>query len=156
MRITVISRRWSVKWISVNWRTTRRTIRTPTATRRTVPRQPRDYGVCRDVQSADQGAASAADGDPEGNYNGTEGISALPFNGIILAHSNESEWVTFRNNKNNEAFLDRVYIVKVPYCLRVSEEIKIYDKLLDHSELTHAPCAPGTRRRWRGLACCRD
>lgn len=50
----------------------------------------------------------------EGNYNGTEGISALPFNGIILAHSNESEWVTFRNNKNNEAFLDRVYIVKVP------------------------------------------
>ncbi len=52
--------------------------------------------------------------------------------------------MTFRNNKNNEAFLDRVYIVKVPYCLRVSEEIKIYDKLLDHSELTHAPCAPGT------------
>lgn len=63
----------------------------------------------------------------EGNYNGTEGISALPFNGIILAHSNESEWVTFRNNKNNEAFLDRVYIVKVPYCLRISEEIKIYE-----------------------------
>lgn len=79
----------------------------------------------------------------EGNYNGTEGISALPFNGIILAHSNESEWVTFRNNKNNEAFLDRVYIVKVPYCLRISEEIKIYEKLLNHSELTHAP-APGT------------
>lgn len=71
-------------------------------------------------------------------------ISALPFNGIILAHSNESEWVTFRNNKNNEAFLDRVYIVKVPYCLRISEEIKIYEKLLNHSELTHAPCAPGT------------
>jgi serine protein kinase len=80
----------------------------------------------------------------EGNYNGTEGISALPFNGIILAHSNESEWVTFRNNKNNEAFLDRVYIVKVPYCLRISEEIRIYEKLLNNSELTHAPCAPGT------------
>lgn len=82
----------------------------------------------------------------EGNYNGTEGISALPFNGIILAHSNESEWVTFRNNKNNEAFLDRVYIVKVPYCLRISEEIKIYEKLLNHSELTHAP-AP--LARWK-------
>ncbi len=80
----------------------------------------------------------------EGNYNGTEGISALPFSGIILAHSNESEWQTFRNNKNNEAFLDRVYIVKVPYCLRVSEEIKIYKKLLEHSELSEAPCAPGT------------
>ncbi|MEL0653783.1 PrkA family serine protein kinase [Pseudoalteromonas issachenkonii] len=80
----------------------------------------------------------------EGNYNGTEGISALPFNGMILAHSNESEWQTFKNNKNNEAFLDRVYIVKVPYCLRVTEEIKIYDKLLEHSELYNAPCAPGT------------
>ncbi|MBW6098247.1 hypothetical protein HT118_13145 [Escherichia coli] len=65
---------------------------------------------------------------------------------MILAHSNESEWVTFRNNKNNEAFLDRVYIVKVPYCLRISEEIKIYEKLLNHSELTHAPCAPA---RWK-------
>ena len=80
----------------------------------------------------------------EGNYNGTEGLSALPFDGIILAHSNESEWQTFRNNKNNEAFLDRVYIVKVPYCLRVSEEIKIYDKLLENSQLSHSPCAPGT------------
>lgn len=34
--------------------------------------------------------------------------------------------------------------MKVPYCLRISEEIKIYEKLLNHSELTHAPCAPGT------------
>lgn len=80
----------------------------------------------------------------EGNYNGTEGLAALPFDGIILAHSNESEWQTFRNNKNNEAFLDRVYIVKVPYCQRVSEEMRIYQKLLEHSELNTAPCAPGT------------
>ena len=80
----------------------------------------------------------------EGNYNGTEGLAALPFDGIILAHSNESEWQTFRNNKNNEAFLDRVYIVKVPYCLRVSEEMRIYQKLLEHSELNSSPCAPGT------------
>ena len=80
----------------------------------------------------------------EGNYNPTEGFSALPFDGLILAHSNESEWQTFRNNKNNEAFLDRVYIVKVPYCLRISEEIKIYQKLLEHSELISAPCAPDT------------
>ncbi|WP_299806344.1 PrkA family serine protein kinase [uncultured Shewanella sp.] len=80
----------------------------------------------------------------EGNYNGTEGLSALPFSGIILAHSNESEWTTFRNNKTNEAFLDRVYIVKVPYCLRMSEEVKIYQKLLANSELANTPCAPGT------------
>lgn len=80
----------------------------------------------------------------EGNYNGTEGMSALPYNGIILAHSNESEWQAFKNNKNNEAFLDRVFIVKVPYCLRVSDEIHIYEKLLVHSDLDRAPCAPGT------------
>lgn len=80
----------------------------------------------------------------EGNYNSTEGLSALPFSGIILAHSNESEWLTFKNNKNNEAFLDRVYIVKVPYCLRISEEIKIYQKLLSDSELCNAQCAPST------------
>lgn len=80
----------------------------------------------------------------EGNYNSTEGLSAIPFDGIILAHSNESEWQSFKNNKNNEAFIDRVYIVKVPYCLRVSEEIKIYHKLLQNSSLANAPCAPDT------------
>jgi serine protein kinase len=80
----------------------------------------------------------------EGNYKGTEGFGAIPFDGVVLAHSNESEWKTFRNNKNNEAFLDRIYIVKVPYCLRVSEEVKIYEKLIRDSSLGAAKCAPGT------------
>ncbi|WP_343629435.1 PrkA family serine protein kinase [Roseateles sp.] len=80
----------------------------------------------------------------EGNFKGTEGFGAIPFDGIVLAHSNESEWKTFRNNKNNEAFLDRIYIVKVPYCLRVSEEVKIYEKLIRNSSLAEAACAPGT------------
>src|SRR5690625_6771609 len=82
----------------------------------------------------------------EGNYNSTERLGAIPFDGIILAHSNESEWQTFKNNRNNEAFLDRVYIVKVPYCLRVSEEVKIYEKLLQNSSLERAQCAPDTLR----------
>ncbi len=80
----------------------------------------------------------------EHNYQGTESIPAMPYNGVILAHSNESEWFAFRNNKTNEAFLDRVYIVDVPYCLRVDEEIKIYEKMLAGSSLASAPCAPGT------------
>lgn len=80
----------------------------------------------------------------EGNYNTTEGLSSLPFEGIILAHSNEAEWVSFKNNRNNEAFIDRVNIVKVPYCMRVSEEIKIYKKLVDNSSLQNSPCAPDT------------
>ncbi|GES47440.1 PrkA family serine protein kinase [Rhizobium dioscoreae] len=80
----------------------------------------------------------------EGNYIGTENIGAIPFSGIILAHSNESEWQTFKANKNNEAFIDRICVVKVPYCLRVTEEQKIYEKLIEESELSDAPCAPST------------
>src|SRR6478736_2732570 len=80
----------------------------------------------------------------EGNYIGTENIGAIPFHGIILAHSNEAEWQTFKNNRNNEAFIDRIYVIKVPYCLRVTEEQKIYDKLVRGSELAESPCAPAT------------
>lgn len=80
----------------------------------------------------------------EGHYNGTEQFGAIPFQGIIIAHSNESEWQSFRTNRNNEAFLDRVNIIKVPYVLRVDEEQKIYEKLIANSELASAPCAPGT------------
>ena len=75
----------------------------------------------------------------EMNYNGTEAIGSIPFEGVILAHSNEAEWQSFKNNKNNEAFIDRVYIVKVPYCLQVTEEIEIYEKLLRNSSLSQAP-----------------
>jgi serine protein kinase len=78
----------------------------------------------------------------EGNYAGTENLGALPFQGIVLAHSNESEWEQFKNNKNNEAFLDRICVVKVPYSLRVTEEALIYAKLLEGSELCEARCAP--------------
>jgi len=46
----------------------------------------------------------------EGTYNGTEGFGAMPFQGVVLAHSNESEWSAFRNNRRNEAFLDRVLV----------------------------------------------
>jgi len=80
----------------------------------------------------------------EGNYTGTEAISAIPFQGIVLAHSNEAEWQTFRNNKNNEAFLDRICVIKVPYCLRVDEEQKIYEKMIQSSGLADASCAPQT------------
>jgi serine protein kinase len=80
----------------------------------------------------------------EGNYLGTENIGAIPFQGILLAHSNEAEWQNFRNNRTNEAFLDRVSVVKVPYCLRVTEESRIYEKLISGSALADVPCAPHT------------
>ncbi|MBZ9989504.1 PrkA family serine protein kinase [Mesorhizobium sp. BH1-1-5] len=78
----------------------------------------------------------------EGSYNGTENFGAFPYQGIVVAHSNESEWQQFKNNKNNEAFLDRILVVKVPYCLRFTEERHIYEKLVRESELANSPCAP--------------
>lgn len=80
----------------------------------------------------------------EHNYQGTENIGAIPFNGIVVAHSNEGEWLKFKNNRDNEAFLDRICIVKVPYCLRIDEEIEIYKKAISESELDGKPIAPGT------------
>src|ERR1700748_1519286 len=80
----------------------------------------------------------------EGNYIGTETLGPIPFNGVILAHSNESEWQVFKSNRNNEAFLDRISVVTVPYALRVTEEAEIYQKLLDASNLGSTPTAPET------------
>ena len=80
----------------------------------------------------------------EGHYNGSEQFGAIPFQGLIVAHSNETEWQAFRNEKKNEAFLDRINIIKVPYCLQVTEEAQIYRKLISNSKLADAPVAPGT------------
>jgi serine protein kinase len=80
----------------------------------------------------------------EGSYIGTENIGAMPYQGIIIAHSNEAEWQQFKSNRNNEAFLDRISVIKVPYCLRATEEVQIYSKLLAESTLREAPCAPET------------
>lgn len=80
----------------------------------------------------------------EHNYNGTEAIGNIPFDGIVVSHSNFSEWDLFKSKKGVEAFLDRIYTVRVPYCLRASEEVKVYQKLLKLSSLAEAPCAPRT------------
>ena len=62
---------------------------------------------------------------------------------VIVAHSNEAEWQRFRADHTNEAILDRIVAVKVPYNLRLSEEIKIYRKLLEKSSFD-AHVAPHT------------
>ena len=56
------------------------------------------------------------------------------FDGVILAHCNEAEWNKFKSENTNEAILDRIVRVNVPYCLEVSEEQKIYKKMLDESD----------------------
>jgi len=65
------------------------------------------------------------------------------FDGVILAHCNEAEWIKFKSESTNEAILDRIVRVNVPYCLEVDEEQKIYKKLLDESDF-EAHIAPHT------------
>ena len=61
----------------------------------------------------------------------------------IVAHSNEAEWKRFKSDHTNEAILDRIVTVKVPYNLRLSEEVKIYKKIIRQSQFT-ADIAPHT------------
>lgn len=62
---------------------------------------------------------------------------------VIIAHSNEAEWQKFKSDHTNEAILDRIVVVKVPYNLRLSEEVKIYEKILRNSDF-RAHIAPHT------------
>jgi len=62
---------------------------------------------------------------------------------VIVAHSNEAEWQKFRADHTNEAILDRIVVVKVPYNLRLSEEVKIYQKMIRNSDF-RAHVAPHT------------
>jgi serine protein kinase len=65
------------------------------------------------------------------------------FDGVIIAHCNEAEWNKFKSENTNEAILDRIVRVNVPYCLEVTEEQKIYQKMLDESDFD-AHIAPHT------------
>jgi len=62
---------------------------------------------------------------------------------VIVAHSNEAEWQKFKADHTNEAILDRIVVVRVPYNLRLSEEVKIYQKIIRTSDF-HAHVAPHT------------
>lgn len=65
------------------------------------------------------------------------------FDGVILAHSNEAEWNKFKSDHTNEAILDRIVKIEIPYCLELNEEMKIYEKMLRRSRF-NAHIAPHT------------
>lgn len=69
--------------------------------------------------------------------------SMIYFDGVIVAHSNEAEWNKFKSDHTNEAILDRIVKVEVPYCLELDEEVKIYEKILKRSNFK-AHIAPHT------------
>ena len=67
----------------------------------------------------------------EGNYNGTEGFGAIPFDGVDSRALERIGMGSIQERtRTTRPSSTAIYIVKVPYCLRISEEIKIYDKLL--------------------------
>ena len=65
---------------------------------------------------------------------------------VVVSHTNENEYQAFVGNKKSEALQDRIILVKVPYNLRVSDEVKIYEKLLKQSALRNVHIAPHTLR----------
>ena len=69
--------------------------------------------------------------------------SMIYFDGVIVAHSNEAEWNKFKSDHTNEAILDRIVKIEVPYCLELDEEVKIYQKILNKSNFK-AHIAPHT------------
>ncbi|MDO5039142.1 PrkA family serine protein kinase [Clostridium sp.] len=69
--------------------------------------------------------------------------SMIYFDGVIVAHSNEAEWNKFKADHTNEAILDRIVKIEVPYCLELDEEVKIYKKILGKSSF-NAHIAPHT------------
>jgi serine protein kinase len=66
------------------------------------------------------------------------------FDGVILAHCNESEWNRFKSEHTNEAILDRVVKINVPYVLELDQEMKIYQKMIHRSDFRNAHIAPHT------------
>jgi serine protein kinase len=80
----------------------------------------------------------------QGSYDGTERVPTMPFRGLFIAHSNQSEWSSFKTDKKNEALLDRIRVIKTPYLLRSTEESQIYEKIRTNSQLADYPIAEGT------------
>src|SRR5579883_1235697 len=61
---------------------------------------------------------------------------------VVISHTNENEYQAFVGNRKSEALQDRIILVKVPYNLRVTDEVKIYEKLLAQSALQNVHIAP--------------
>jgi serine protein kinase len=77
----------------------------------------------------------------EGNFKAGR-FALISADELILAHTNESEYKSFISNKKNEALHSRIIVMKIPYNLKVSEEERIYKKMIAESDLAHVHIAP--------------
>ncbi len=81
----------------------------------------------------------------EGNFKAGR-FALISADQLIIAHTNEAEYQAFINNKKNEALISRMFVVPIPYNLQVSEEEKIYEKLIKQSDMSHIHIAPHALR----------
>ncbi len=61
---------------------------------------------------------------------------------FVIAHTNEAEFKEFLADKKSEALQDRMIMVQMPYNLKASAEVKIYEKLLKRASLGAMHLAP--------------
>ncbi|HBU84092.1 PrkA family serine protein kinase [Paenibacillus sp. UMB7766-LJ446] len=81
----------------------------------------------------------------EGNFKAGR-FALISADEMIVAHTNESEYKSFISNKKNEALQSRMIVMPIPYNLKVSEEEKIYSKLIQQSDMKHVHIAPHALR----------
>ncbi|NGM83010.1 PrkA family serine protein kinase [Paenibacillus sp. 7124] len=81
----------------------------------------------------------------EGNFKAGR-FALISADELIVAHTNETEYKAFISNKKNEALQSRMIVMPVPYNLKVSEEEKIYAKLIAQSDMKHVHIAPHALR----------
>ncbi|WP_096201626.1 PrkA family serine protein kinase [Bacillus sp. FJAT-45350] len=77
----------------------------------------------------------------EGNFKAGR-FALISADEMIIAHTNESEYKNFISNKKNEALHSRIIVMKVPYNLKLSEEERIYQKMIKDSDLANVHIAP--------------
>ncbi|WP_123041622.1 PrkA family serine protein kinase [Cohnella candidum] len=81
----------------------------------------------------------------EGNFKAGR-FALISADELIVAHTNESEYKAFIANKKNEALQSRMIVMPVPYNLKVTQEEKIYTKLIGQSDMSHVHIAPHALR----------
>lgn len=77
----------------------------------------------------------------EGNFKAGR-FALISADELIVAHTNEAEYKSFISNKKNEALQSRIIVMPIPYNLKVTEEEKIYKKLILQSEINDVHIAP--------------
>ncbi|CAG9621811.1 PrkA family serine protein kinase [Sutcliffiella rhizosphaerae] len=81
----------------------------------------------------------------EGNFKAGR-FALISADELIVAHTNETEYRSFISNKKNEALHSRIIVMPVPYNLRLSEEERIYEKMIRESDVANVHIAPHTLR----------